>query len=108
MRRVVVNEAIMTVGPQAFMAAEKLPDNIKRRPPCSPNVPNAHVTPHRGQRLRAYSPGHNVILHSRFRAKVNLSNWTCLTPELTRRRDSKHPSLHQASDKTPNRRPHPP
>src|SRR5947207_11453459 len=78
-RRVVVKEAIMTVGPQAFMAAEKLPDKIKRRLPCSPNVPNAYVTPHRGQRLRAYSPGHNLILHRRFRFKFNLNNWSCRT-----------------------------
>ena len=30
-RGVMVKKAIMTVGPQAFMAAEKLPDKIKRR-----------------------------------------------------------------------------
>src|ERR1700752_4975683 len=66
-RRVVVKEAIMTVGPEAFMVAEKLPDNIKCRLPCSPNVPNAQATPHCGERLRPDGFGDNVIIHRKFR-----------------------------------------
>ena len=54
-------EAIMTVGPQAFMAAEKLPDKIKRRLPCSPNVTYAQAAPHCGERLRPDAFGDNVI-----------------------------------------------
>src|SRR5438552_118041 len=65
MRRVVVKKAIMTVGSQAFMAAEKLPDKIKRRLPCFPNVPNAHVTPYCGERLRADGLSDNLILPQR-------------------------------------------
>src|SRR2546429_9418655 len=63
LRRVVVKEAIMTVGPQAFMAAEKLPDQIKRRLPCSPNVPNAHAAPYCGERLRADGFGDNLVIY---------------------------------------------
>src|SRR5438552_19003312 len=66
MRRVVVKKAIMTVGPQAFMAAEKLPDKIKRRLPCSPNVSNAQAAPHGGERLGADSFCYNLIIHRRF------------------------------------------
>src|SRR5207244_8550614 len=66
MRRVVVKEAIMTVGPQAFMAAEKLPDKIERRLPCSPSVPNAHAAPYCGERLRPDAFGDNVIIHRKF------------------------------------------
>src|SRR6266404_7801651 len=65
MRLVVVKEAIMTVGPQAFMAAEKLPDKIKRRLPSSPNVPNAQAAPHGGERLGADSFCYNLIIHRR-------------------------------------------
>src|SRR5947199_10746288 len=63
MRRVVVKEAIMTVDPQAFMAAEKLPDKIKRRLPCLPNLANAYVASHCGYRLRADGFGDNLIIH---------------------------------------------
>src|SRR5262245_2837782 len=62
-RGVVVKEAIMTVRPEAFMTAEKLPHKIKRRLPCSPNISNAHVTPDCGERLRADALGDNVIIH---------------------------------------------
>src|SRR3989442_11718361 len=65
MRRAVVKKAIMTVGPQAFMAAEKLPDKIKRGLPCSPNVPNAQAAPYCGERLRADGLGDNLIVHQR-------------------------------------------
>ena len=51
-RRVVVKEAIMTVGPKAFLLAEKLPDKIKRRLPCFSNVRNVQAAAHRGERLR--------------------------------------------------------
>src|SRR5262245_37139914 len=51
-RSVMVQEAIMTVGPQAVLAAEKLPDKIKCRLPCAPDLPDAHVAPHGGKRLR--------------------------------------------------------
>jgi hypothetical protein len=49
--RVMVKEAIMTIGPEAFVAAEKLPDQVKRRLPFSPNVPSAHATAYCGKRL---------------------------------------------------------
>jgi len=66
-RREVVNEAIMTVGPETFMMAEKLPDNIKRRLPCSPNVRTTQAAPHCGERLRPDAFGDNVIIHRKFR-----------------------------------------
>src|SRR5438067_2054640 len=62
-RRVVVEKAIMTVGPQAFMLAEELPDKVKRRLPCCPNFPNAHAAPHRRERLRLDTLGDNLIAH---------------------------------------------
>jgi hypothetical protein len=46
--RVMVKEAIMTVDPQAFMAAEKLPDKIKGRLPRSSNLPSWHAAAHCG------------------------------------------------------------
>ena len=69
LRRVVVNEAIVTVGPQAFMLAEKLPDKIKRRLSCSPNFPNAHAAPHCGERLRADGVGDDLIVHRKFHSE---------------------------------------
>src|SRR5947207_6766022 len=63
MRRVVVKETIMSVGPQAFMAAEKLPDKIKRRLPCSTDLPNAHAASHCGERLRPHAFNDNLIIH---------------------------------------------
>jgi hypothetical protein len=63
---VLIKEAIVTIGPQAFMAAEKLPDKIKGRLPCSSNLPNAHGTPHCGKRLRANGLSDNLIVHRKF------------------------------------------
>jgi hypothetical protein len=63
---VVVKEAIMTVGPQAFMATKKLPDKIKRRLPCFPNVPYAQAPPDCGERLRTDVFGDHLIIHSKF------------------------------------------
>lgn len=62
MRRVVVEEAIMTVGAQALMAAEALPDKIKRRLPYSPDVANAQAASHCGERLRHDVFGDNLII----------------------------------------------
>src|SRR5215510_2502005 len=58
-----VEEAIMPVGSQAFMAAEELPDEIKRRLPDAADVSTERSPPHRGERLRADSFGDNLIIH---------------------------------------------
>src|SRR5262252_1966380 len=58
-----VEEAIMPVGSQAFMAAEELPDEIKRRLPDAANVSTERSPPHRGERLRADGFGDNLIIH---------------------------------------------
>jgi len=65
-RRVLIKEAIVTIGPQTFIAAEKLPDKIKSRLPCSSNLPNAYAAPHCGKRLRANGLSDNLIVHRKF------------------------------------------
>jgi len=59
----VVKEAIMTVGPQALMSAEKIPDKIKRWLPCFPHVPKMYTALHCGERLRADGLSYNLIVH---------------------------------------------
>ena len=66
MRRVVVKKAIMTVGPQTLMAAEKLPDKIKRRFPRAPNVSDEHAPLHCRKKLRTDGFGDDLITHRRF------------------------------------------
>jgi hypothetical protein len=58
-----VEEAVMPVGSQAFMAAEELPDEIKRRLPDAADVSTERSPPHRGKRLRADCFGDNLIIH---------------------------------------------
>jgi hypothetical protein len=58
-----VKEAIMPVGSQVFMAAEELPDEIKRRLPDAANVATERAPPHCGERLRAHGFGNNLIIH---------------------------------------------
>jgi hypothetical protein len=58
-----VEEAIMPVGSQAFMAAEELPDEIKRWLPDAANVSTVRSPPHRGERLRTDGFGDNLIIH---------------------------------------------
>src|SRR3989441_5655442 len=75
-----VEEAIMPVGSQAFMAAEELPDEIKRRLPDAANVSTERAPPHRGERLRADGFGDNLIIHQRFPLySFNLGNESCRT-----------------------------
>jgi hypothetical protein len=62
-----VKEAIMAVRPQAFMLAEKFPDEIKCRPPCFTNLSNTHAAPHCSERLRADAFGDHLIIHHKFR-----------------------------------------
>src|SRR4051794_40202664 len=83
-RREMVKEAIMTVGPQSFMAAEKLPDKGKRRLPCSPNLTNAHAGSHCGKRLLADAFSNELIVHRKFPFEFNLGDRRRLAPELTR------------------------
>ena len=64
----------MTVGAEAFMAAEKLPDSVKRWFPCSANVPNTHAASHCGERLRADGLSDNLIVHREFRFEFNLDH----------------------------------
>jgi hypothetical protein len=94
MRRVVIKEAIMTVGPQAFMATEKLPDKIKRRLPCSSNVSDEHTPPHCREELRTDGFCDDLISCQRFPLFAFI--WRRLTFELTRRRESKQLPPHQA------------
>jgi hypothetical protein len=61
-----VKEAIMTIDPQTFIAAEKFPDKIKRRLPCSADVPNAQAALYCGERLPNDPFGDNVIIHRKF------------------------------------------
>ena len=49
MGRVMVEEAIVPTFSQVLMAAEELPDEIKRRLPGAANVPNRHAPVHRGE-----------------------------------------------------------
>jgi hypothetical protein len=63
--RMTIDEAIMSVGSQAFMAAEKLPDQIKRRLPDAANVSTERASPDRSERLRADGLGDNLIIHRR-------------------------------------------
>jgi hypothetical protein len=58
-----VEEAIMPVGSQAFMAAEELPDEIKRRLPDTANVSTERSPSHRDKRLRADGFSDNLIIH---------------------------------------------
>src|SRR5262245_42568672 len=79
-----VEEAIMPVGSQAFMAAEDLPDEIKRRLPDAANVSTERAPPNRGERLGADGFGDNLIIHRRFLLySFNLGNESCRTVELT-------------------------
>jgi hypothetical protein len=61
-----VEEAIMRVGSQAFMAAKELPDEIERRLPDAANVSTERAPPHRGERLGADGFSDNLTIHQRF------------------------------------------
>jgi hypothetical protein len=58
-----VEEAIMPVGSQAFMVAEELPDEIKCRLPDAAYVSTERAPADRGERLRADRFGDNLIIH---------------------------------------------
>src|SRR5690349_15933480 len=60
---VMVKKAIMTISSKAFMLPQKIPDKVKRRLPCSTNLPDAHMTSHRGERLRVDRLSYNLISH---------------------------------------------
>ena len=68
-----VEEAIMPAGSQAFMVAEELPDEIKRRLPDAANVSTERTPPHCGERLRADGFGDNLIIHVFFVLKSLLN-----------------------------------
>jgi hypothetical protein len=75
-----IEEAIMSVGSQAFMATEELPNEIKRRLPDAANVSAESAPPHRGERPRADGFGDNLIIHRRFPLySFNLGNESCRT-----------------------------
>jgi hypothetical protein len=75
-----VEEAIMAVGSQAFMAAKELPDEIKRRLPDAANVSTERAPPHRGERLRADGFSDNLTIHRKFALySFNLGNESCRT-----------------------------
>jgi hypothetical protein len=63
-----VKEAIMPLGSQPFMAAEELPDEIKRRLPDAANVSTQRAPPHRGERLRADGFCDNLTIHRKVRS----------------------------------------
>jgi hypothetical protein len=67
-----VEEAIMPVSSQAFMAAKELPNEIKRRLPDAANVSTERAPPHCGERLRADGFGDNLTIHRRFSLKLHL------------------------------------
>src|SRR5262249_11811389 len=72
--------------PQAFMAAEELPDEIKRRLPDAANVSTERAPPRRGERLRADGFGDNLIIHRRFPLySFNLGNESYRTPGVSGR-----------------------
>src|SRR5262245_14088817 len=86
MSGMMVEEAIMPIDSQAFMAAEKLPDEIKRRLPDAANVSTERAPPHRGERLRADRFGDNLIIHRRFPLySFNLGAESCRTPGVSGR-----------------------
>ena len=58
-----IEEAIMPVGSQAFMTAEELPYEIKCRLPDAANVSTKRALSHRGERLRADGFCDNLIIH---------------------------------------------
>ncbi len=58
-----VKKAIMAVGSQVFMAAEELPDEIKRRLPDAADVSTEPAPSHRRERLRADGFGDNLTIH---------------------------------------------
>ena len=71
--RMMVEEAIMPVGSQTFMAAEEIPDQIKRRLPDAANVSTKCAPPHCGERLCANSFSNNLIIHVFFVLKSLLN-----------------------------------
>jgi hypothetical protein len=86
MARMMIEEAIMAVGSQAFMTAEELPDEIKRRFPDAANVSTKRAPPHCGERLRTDGFGDNLTIHRRFALySFKLGNESCRNMELTRR-----------------------
>src|SRR5215813_1263338 len=58
-----VEEAIMPVGSQAFIATQELPHEIKCRLPDAANVSRERAPTHRSERLRADGLGDNLIIH---------------------------------------------
>jgi hypothetical protein len=93
-----IEEAIMPVGSQAFMAAKELPDEIKRRLPDAANVSTERAPSHRGERLGADGFSDNLTIHRRCSLySFNLANESCRTVELTGRREFTQPSPDQAS-----------
>jgi hypothetical protein len=88
-----VEEAIVAVGSQAFMSPEELPDEIKGRLPDAANVSTERAPPHRGERPCADGFGDNLTIHRRFALySFNLGNESCRTFELTGRREFNQPS----------------
>jgi hypothetical protein len=72
----VVDEAIMAVASQVLMAADKLPNEIKRRLPDAANVSTERAPPHCGEWLRADGFGHNLAIHRRLPLTLfTLSIW---------------------------------
>src|SRR5438046_10480593 len=90
------------------MAAEELPDEIKRRLPDAANVSTVRAPPHHGEQLRADGFGDNLTIHRRFSLySFNLGNESCRTSELTRRREIIRASPDQLPYETRTRRSRP-
>jgi hypothetical protein len=60
-----IDKAIVSVDAQAFVAAEELPNEIKRRFPDATNISTERASPDRSERLRADGPSNNLIIHRR-------------------------------------------
>src|SRR5262249_58767782 len=58
-----VEEAIIPVGSQAFIATQELPDEIKCRLPDAANVSRGRAPTHRSERLRADRPCDRPDIH---------------------------------------------
>ncbi len=58
-----IDETIVSAGPQTILAMEKLPYEIKRRLPGPANVSAEHAPLHSGERLRTHGFGNNLIIH---------------------------------------------
>jgi hypothetical protein len=58
-----VQKTIMPVGSQTLVATQKLPDEIKCRLPCAPNVSGEYAASHGSKMLRTNSLCDNLITH---------------------------------------------